>query len=115
MKDLSTKKKKIPWRSFFHPLQISFTLGVIVFFAYFVLLLAAFDTTPLWVTSAAYLIITFLLGLGGCVIIIHKAYINQDGEVEEGCWAYILGGFSCLLGWGSFIFLVFFTFFAESP
>jgi hypothetical protein len=99
-------------RSYFHPAQFSISIGVIVFFAYFLFNVLSFliskELAPLWVTNIFVLSLTFFMGLGGFVMIVRKEYIDEHGLVETGCWAYVLGTFFVIVGWGFFLFAVYF-------
>ena len=106
----------ISFRRVFHPAQLSISIGVIIFSSYFLLNVLSFllneELVPLWVTNIYVLGLTFFMGLGGFVMIVRKEYIDRDGRVERGCWAYVLGTFFVIVGWGFFLFALYFIFIA---
>jgi hypothetical protein len=97
------------WRSFTHPTQVPLTLSLILFVLILVLA-ALLDYLKIKggseIFQIGFLIMMFLWGLSGFLIISRKEYVDNNGRRYRNWWAVFYGIPFLIMGWGGFIFLL---------
>jgi len=101
------------YRSFFHLTNIPITLSLI-YFVLIVIVIFILDKLNTTIPSNIYLVLLvmpFLWGISGFLMLTRNEYIDKFGRKHKGFWAIFNGVLFIIFGWGSIIYVTLATIF----
>ena len=87
-------------RQFLHPTILPFMSSVMLYFLIFVIGSLFHLRYPEWVQYVLVLLVTLSIGISGLIILIRGEFIEKNGQVKRGWYAYSIGILFILFGFG---------------
>jgi hypothetical protein len=108
------KENSLGFRRFlFHITNLPLHIALLVLFGGAILLGTLNLKLNEFQLTIGTIIICVLIGLSGFLMLVRKEYVNKDGVISRGFWAFFNGILLLLVGWGSAGWLIKYILFGE--